>query len=404
MLFLASLIIIISTIYQLPHQDYYILFLFIFLPQVLTLFIKTNKRTTNDRLSSSDVGAPTVSIIISAKNEESVIAKTLVAVNNISYPSEKIEIFIVDNNSTDRTNEIATEYSKKDKRVNIYKSLNISGMKASGLNEVFPITSGEILFLLDADAIVDPNILNTNLAFFEDPQVGAVNAMLICRNQTTNTLTKLIHHEYSFDSGCLTGGATMIRRTAWLQAGGWNESVLTEDFYMTMSLVKNGWQIIFPRCSPVSIIAPEQILHFLKQRRRWAKGDLGCLFDHFSEVAKNLIFLRSKMPNLGFILSDLITSIGVFSLAIGYFAQKSSSSTLAASIILFMLSHAIRGHKSLVDLRGAGILFPFWFYFYSFHAVLFYLYAFFELAIFPKMQIKWHQFPHGSTSQQLDKQ
>ncbi|GCC09993.1 N-glycosyltransferase [archaeon] len=55
-----------------------------------------------------------VSIIITTKNEEKNIANCLESIRTQSYPSEKIEIIVVDNNSTDRTNDKYIQKSGKD--------------------------------------------------------------------------------------------------------------------------------------------------------------------------------------------------------------------------------------------------------------------------------------------------
>src|ERR1700731_1954228 len=53
---------------------------------------------------------PKVSIIIAARNEEAKIAAKLVDCTNLAYPPDRLEILIVSDNSTDRTEEIVKDF------------------------------------------------------------------------------------------------------------------------------------------------------------------------------------------------------------------------------------------------------------------------------------------------------
>ena len=56
---------------------------------------------------------PLVSIIVTTKNEEKNIENCLKSVKNQNYPQNKIEIIVVDNNSIDKTKQIALRYTDK---------------------------------------------------------------------------------------------------------------------------------------------------------------------------------------------------------------------------------------------------------------------------------------------------
>ena len=54
-----------------------------------------------------------VSVIVTTKNEEKNIENCLRSIKAQTYPQEKIEIIVVDNNSTDKTKEIGKRYTER---------------------------------------------------------------------------------------------------------------------------------------------------------------------------------------------------------------------------------------------------------------------------------------------------
>lgn len=107
---------------------------------------------------------PFISVVIPAYNEEKYLPRCLKALQNQSYLKEKFDITIVDNNSTDKTAEIAKKYGalviSEKKQGHVY-SLN-TGLKSA---------KGAILAITDADTIVSKNWLETLAKIFQDPSV-----------------------------------------------------------------------------------------------------------------------------------------------------------------------------------------------------------------------------------------
>lgn len=89
---------------------------------------------------------PTVSVIIPAFNEEKFIGKTLDGVRNQDYPKDRIEISVVDNGSTDRTQEICREFG--------VPVIDAPGLRVGALrNRGAEKAAGEVLAFLDADCV-----------------------------------------------------------------------------------------------------------------------------------------------------------------------------------------------------------------------------------------------------------
>lgn len=96
-----------------------------------------------------------ISIIITAHNEEKVIQQKLENVISLDYPKEKVEIIVTSDNSTDKTNEIVKEFIKNHPTENIklYKVKKRMG-KTNAQNEAVKIAQNDILIMTDANAII----------------------------------------------------------------------------------------------------------------------------------------------------------------------------------------------------------------------------------------------------------
>lgn len=105
---------------------------------------------------------PLVSVVITTKNEEKNIENCLKSLLTQSYPSDKLEIIVVDNNSTDRTKEVVRAF--KQSTLKLYKLSNFqlfnwgperSAQRNFGAKQA----KGEYYLYLDADMTLSPNVI-----------------------------------------------------------------------------------------------------------------------------------------------------------------------------------------------------------------------------------------------------
>lgn len=116
---------------------------------------------------------PSVSIIIAARNEEAVIEKKIKNLLDQEYPQDKIEIIIVSDGSTDKTEEIVRSYTNHVRLITI----PMTG-KAAALNRGVAAAQKEIIVFTDANALFEKNALGKLVHNFNDKTVGGV-----CGNQ-----------------------------------------------------------------------------------------------------------------------------------------------------------------------------------------------------------------------------
>jgi cellulose synthase/poly-beta-1,6-N-acetylglucosamine synthase-like glycosyltransferase len=140
-------------------------------PLLLTIFSRLKKQniTPLDR----ELYQPEVTLIISAHNEESVIKEKLENTLSINYPGEKFEIIVVSDASTDKTDDIVSQWSAAHPNFKLIRQEQRLG-KTSGLNLAVPRAQGEIIVFSDANAIYHNNSINELVKYFGDPQVGYV--------------------------------------------------------------------------------------------------------------------------------------------------------------------------------------------------------------------------------------
>ena len=144
-----------------------ILYIYIGYPLILFLlhFLLPEKRINKKEIF------PEVSIIISCFNEEDIIREKLENVFELDYPKEKLDIIVVSDASTDRTDEIVREFADRGVRL-IRQSKNIG--KTSGLNLAVSQAKGEIIVFSDANAMYRSDAVSKLARNFNDQNVGYV--------------------------------------------------------------------------------------------------------------------------------------------------------------------------------------------------------------------------------------
>jgi len=121
---------------------------------------------------------PRISFLISAYNEEKVIAHKLRLTLELDYPPDRIEVIVVSDACTDRTDEIVKELG--DPRVRLHRVEGRVG-KTAALNSAALTATGELLVFSDATGQYSHNALRALAARFADPSVGCVSGRVVYR-------------------------------------------------------------------------------------------------------------------------------------------------------------------------------------------------------------------------------
>ena len=193
---------------------------------------------------------PTVSIIISAYNEEGVIRKKIENLLRLDYPFDKLEI-IVASESDDKTDKIVQEYSSQGIKLFSY---NGREGKAATLYKAVPQTCGEILVFSDANAMFKPDAIKQLVCNFADPEVGCVSGMMLFKGAEKSSASKGQNAYWRYEIGLkklssrlktCTGGVHgsifALRREAYLPLNKYRG----DDFELTINAATSGWRIVF---------------------------------------------------------------------------------------------------------------------------------------------------------------
>jgi cellulose synthase/poly-beta-1,6-N-acetylglucosamine synthase-like glycosyltransferase len=193
---------------------------------------------------------PTVSLIIPAYNEEAVIAQKLQNALGLDYPMDRLEIIVVADGSTDKTVEIAQEFTKYG--VQVLFQAERRG-KIAAMNRAVPWAQGEILVFSDANAMMDPSSLRAIVRNFADPQVGCISGEKRVRpDRHVHAHGESAYWRYeaqvkkaeSLASTAIgaVGEFFAIRRELYRPL---REDCVIEDFVLSMQLVMDGWRVVY---------------------------------------------------------------------------------------------------------------------------------------------------------------
>jgi cellulose synthase/poly-beta-1,6-N-acetylglucosamine synthase-like glycosyltransferase len=112
---------------------------------------------------------PSVSLLISAYNEEKTIEAKILNSLSLDYPGELLEIIVISDGSSDRTDEIASAYAGHGVRI---RSFTGRIGKTACLNQVVPEIGSEIIIFSDANSIYDRDALRNLVEPFANPRIG----------------------------------------------------------------------------------------------------------------------------------------------------------------------------------------------------------------------------------------
>lgn len=240
---------------------------------------------------------PKVSILIAARNEERDLPALLQSLDALDYPSELLEILIADDQSTDRTPEILSDWVSKSKnRVLIainskYESPNQSNGKAKALAILGRESSGDFLFFTDADCEVPRNWIREGIDCFSE-KTGIVIG--ITQVKSRNLFEKMQEIDWWNTLGIVKivtdldmpttglGNNMVISSKAYEACGGFEKIPfsLTEDLEISKAISRLGFKIRHQVGDDllVNTKAEKNLTSLLKQRKRWMAGAMTLSF------------------------------------------------------------------------------------------------------------------------------
>ncbi|HYM20928.1 MAG TPA: glycosyltransferase [Candidatus Kapabacteria bacterium] len=241
---------------------------YLFYPLVIRLLAMWFPRP----LSNDESYRPTVSVILSVHNEEKVIERCIDSVLALDYPRDRLEIIIGSDGSTDRTNEILKSYQSLSPIFRLHLYSEQRG-KITVLNDIISLSTGEILFFIDADIELAPNALAAQVSHYIDNTIGAVagsyeigsadRSSLFASEREYLTLEQQIRDSESrfYSTVGLAGCNYTVRRSLWQPLP---DTLVHDDLYMVLSVLDKNHRVAFEQRS----IATERFARTLREEFR----------------------------------------------------------------------------------------------------------------------------------------
>lgn len=238
----------------------YVYFGYPLLVYALSLFYKNPRR--------GEYTYPTLSILISVYNEEKNIENKILSLLSIGYPSDRVEILIGSDGSTDQTDEIIRKFTGiasaapsveprndgggETKCIRFFRQEERKG-KPGMLNLLVKEAKGEIIVFSDARQRLDKDSLKELVKNFSDKRVGSVSAELEFEGENTQTgngvglywkYEKFIRKAESKIGSMLgaTGALYAIRKELFPELP---KDLILDDVYIPMCIVQKGYRAIF---------------------------------------------------------------------------------------------------------------------------------------------------------------
>ena len=120
---------------------------------------------------------PTVSVVIAARNEEQILPRLLTILANQSYPQDKYEVIVANDDSTDETAKIVQEFAQKWSNIrllNVKNRLQVASPKKNALSQAIEMAENEIILSTDADCFVGKYWIESMAREYTDADVKMV--------------------------------------------------------------------------------------------------------------------------------------------------------------------------------------------------------------------------------------
>ncbi|MGW0731982.1 bifunctional polysaccharide deacetylase/glycosyltransferase family 2 protein [Streptomyces sp. NPDC002851] len=227
-----------------------------------------------------------VTVLVPAYNEEEGIEATVRSLLASTHPY--LQVVVVDDGSTDRTAELAAAID--DPRLQVIRQPN--GGKPRALNTGLAHARYDIVVMVDADTVFEPEALYRLIQPLAHPAVGAVSGNTKVGNRR-RLLGRWQHLEYVIGFNldrrmfevleCMPtvpGAIGAFRRAALMGIGGVSEDTLAEDTDLTMALWRAGWRVVYEESAVAWTEVPATLGQLWRQRYRWCYGTLQSMWKH----------------------------------------------------------------------------------------------------------------------------
>lgn len=226
-----------------------------------------------------------VSVYIPSHNGERYIAKTIESILKQTYPVE--EVIIVDDGSTDKTDEIVSKYPVR--LIRHQRNKGIAATRNTAVREI----RADFIASLDADCLAGPTWLQECMKNFIKADIAAVGGRLIENDEDTVYKWRAIHLKHHWGTKrkinpiFLSGSNITIRKDVFDKVGRYNEKKFKknyEDVDLSLRLKRKGFTLIYEPNATAMHLKKDTLVSILKTYWSWQ------FYDYKPKYISRLIF------------------------------------------------------------------------------------------------------------------
>lgn len=258
--------------------------------KIISLFFKQKENEESSKF--------TVSILISAYNEEKVIKERLNNITNLDYDFTNIEVLVGSDCSIDKTNQILSELKSVYPWLSVFLFEKRRG-KVSVLNDLVKKTKNEILVFTDANTVFDRNSIKQLISHFNESFIGGVSGRLKLIEREIDSKSKNEEKKYweyetilkKLEGRCgvligANGGIFAIRRNLFKEIP--LERPVTDDLFISLLVLQQNFRFVYEsNAIAYEEVAPKIIDEFKRKIR------FGATNFHTLLYFKNLLFNKN---------------------------------------------------------------------------------------------------------------
>jgi len=219
----------------------------------------------------------TFSIIIPARNEERNIARCLHSISAVEWPSNDFEVLLIDNGSSDRTVQIATDHGA---RVFIRPGDSVAGLRNFGASQ----SVGNILVFIDADCTVSPEWFSSASQYLDQVEVVCFGSPPIVPDDCIWVQRAWFHIRRKVgvaETEWLESMNMFVRKESFDLVSGFNAELVTcEDYDLSVRLRSLGRLISDDRILAVHHGEASSLKHFFRKEHWRALGNIRGMGSH----------------------------------------------------------------------------------------------------------------------------
>ncbi len=244
----------------------------------LLVFLKRKFSTKRESVVDGD-NLPSLTLVIAAYNEASLMEEKIANTLSLQYPEGKFQIIIITDGSSDNSPDIVAKYSS---RIKLMHSSERRG-KIHAIHRAMEQVNTEIVVFTDANTMLNREALLLIARHYADPKVGAVSGekRVQMERESDATASEGIYWKYeSFLKKCdselysvvgAAGELFSIRRELYRPVP---SDTILDDFMISMAIAAKGYRIVYEPAAYAVETASANISEELKRKIRIAAGGI----------------------------------------------------------------------------------------------------------------------------------